>query len=184
MKTVDVLRDPAGRNFLREFPVRQCKTPAICPVRNLEFYMDLSRASEISLSNRYLFRPTSKNGRGVIDAFSRFSFLLFKRDSLFLNALGIHDGESTHSFRDGTAILLRLHNASKENVAHHNRWKSTEMVDLYTQIDKVMGSTRLSASASNPLDVNGETLIERLGSQLQGSNLLIGFKPAFVGQLL
>ena len=48
------------------------------------------------------------------------------------------------------------------------------MVDRYTQIDKVMGSTCFSASASNPLDVNGETLVERLGSQFRDSNLLIG----------
>jgi len=193
VKTVDVLRNPDGHNFLihqrigktlrgkrtRAFPVRQCKNPAICPVRNLEFYMDLSRASGISLSNGYLFRPTSKNGRGVTDA----PFLVSAvqaRLSLYLNALGIHDGESTHSFRGGTAILLRLLGASKEDVAHHIGWKSTEMVDLYTQIDKVMGSTSPGTSASNPLDVNGEALVERLGSQFRDSNLLIGFKPAFV----
>ena len=167
---MDVLRDPDGRNFLRVFPVRQCKNPAICPVRNLEFYMDLSRVLGIGLSNGYLFRPTSKNRRGVIDA----PFLVSAVQtglSLFLNALGIHDGESTHSFRGGTAILLRLLGASKEDVAHHIRWKSTEMVDLYTQIDKVMGSTRLSASATNPLDINGETLVGRRRSQFQGSNL-------------
>ena len=93
VKTVDVLRNPDGRNILihqrigktlrgrrtRAFPVRQCKNLAIFLVRNLEFYMDLSKASGISLSNDYLFRPTSKNGRGVIAP--HFSFLLFKRDS-------------------------------------------------------------------------------------------------------
>lgn len=141
--------------------------------------MDISRAAGISLSNGYLFRPTSKNGRGIIGA----PFLISAvraRLSLYLNALGIHDGKSTHSFRGGTAILLKPLGASKEDVAQHIEWKSTEMVGLYTQIDKVMGSTRLSASASNPLDEKREALAERLGAQFRESSLLIDLKPAFV----
>jgi integrase len=77
VKTVNILPNPDGRNLLihqrvgktlrgkrtRAFPIRQCKNPAICPVRNLEFYMDLSRTSGLNLLDGYLFRPTSKNGR-------------------------------------------------------------------------------------------------------------------------
>ena len=102
------------------------------------------------------------------------------RISFYLNALHVNDGESTHSFRSGTAILLRLLGASKDDVVRHIGWKSTEMVDLYTQIDKVVGISSPRISAQNPLDLNNELLVEKLGSQFRESNLLIGFKPAFV----
>ena len=118
VKTVDVLRNPDGKNVLihqrigktlrgkrtRVFPVRQCENPAICPVRNLEFYMELCKASGMSLQSGYLFRPTSRSGK-ILDA----PFLapsVQARLTLYLDAMGANDGESTHSFRGGTAILL------------------------------------------------------------------------------
>ena len=89
VKAVDALRNSDGRNILihqrigktlrrrrtRAFPVSQCKNPAIFPIRNLEFYMDLGNKPFKLLP----FSPNSKNGRGVIAP--HFSFLLFKRDS-------------------------------------------------------------------------------------------------------
>ena len=92
VKAVDALRNSDGRNILihqrigktlrgrrtRAFPVSQCKNPAIFPIRNLEFYMDLGNKPFKLLP----FSPNSKNGRGVIAP--HFSFLLFKRDSCSL----------------------------------------------------------------------------------------------------
>ena len=128
VKAVDALRNSDGRNILihqrigktlrrrrtRAFPVRQCKNPAIFPVRNLEFYMDLG-------NKPFKLLPFSPNFKEWTWSY-RAPFLVSvvqARLSLYLNAFGMHDGESTHSFRGGTAILFRLLGVSKEDVAHH-----------------------------------------------------------------
>ena len=100
---------------------------------------------------------------------------------MYLKELGIYDGESPHSFRSGTAIMLRLLGASKEDVARHVGWQSTQMVDLYTQTDKVLGiSSSTPTPASNPLNMDDEVLMERISSEFRGKNLLLGYRSAFV----
>jgi len=188
-----VLQNAGGQNLLihqrigktvrgkktKTIPIRPCANPALCPVQNLRFYVDLCKAAGIDLSHGYLFRPTSPKG-SVINA----PFLapaVCSRLTTYLSKLGIYEGESPHSFRSGTAIMLRLLGASKEDVARHIGWQSTQMVDLYTQTDKVMGTSSTSPTpASNPLNLDDEVLIERIRAEFREKNLLIGFKPAFV----
>ena len=193
VKTVDVLEDSDGKNLVihqrigktlrgrktRVIPIRLCSNPVICPVKNLRFYVQYCRAANIDISTGYLFRPTSPTGC-VLDA----PFLassVHGRLTMYLKELGIYDGESPHSFRSGTAIMLRLLGASKEDVARHVGWQSTQMVDLYTQTDKVLGiSSSTPTPASNPLNMDDEVLMERISSEFRGKNLLLGYRSAFV----
>jgi hypothetical protein len=55
------------------------------------------------------------------------------------------------------------------------------MVDLYTQTEKVTGVSSICPTpASNPPNLDDETLVQRITSEFQEKNLLVGFKPAFL----
>lgn len=193
IKTIDILQDDNGQNFLihqrigktlrgsrtRAVPVRSCANPAICPVQNLRFYVKFCKAAGINLCDGYLFRTTTPKGLVTNSPF--LISAVRSRLVTYLTKLGIYEGETPHSFRSGTAILLRLLGATKEEVAHHIGWQSTQMVDLYTQTGKVMGSKASKPTpASNPINIEDEDLVEKIGLEFREKNLLVGFKPAFV----
>ena len=91
IKTVDVLKHPDGSSLLfhqrvgktlrgknsRAFAVKQTANPAICPVRNLQFFVELCNSMQLDLSAGFLFRPTSKK---VVSLMPPFSPLPFKPD--------------------------------------------------------------------------------------------------------
>jgi len=78
---MDVLKHPDGSSLLFHqrvgktlrgklsiaFAVKQTANPAICPVRNLQFFVNLCMAMNVDLSAGFLFRPTSKKG-GILNA--------------------------------------------------------------------------------------------------------------------
>ena len=111
IETIDVLNHPDGSSLqfhqhvgktLREklsraFGVKQTANPAICPVRNLQFFVNLCMAMNVNLSIGFLFRPTSKKG-GILNApllASTFQARLIK----YLSSLGINEGESCQILR-------------------------------------------------------------------------------------
>lgn len=195
LKTADILRNPDGKSLLihqrigkslrgnvsRPFPVRQCKNPAICPVKNLRFYRELCKAMKINLGHGFLFRTTTKE-----DKVSSSPFLVTAGQArliTYLTSLGINENETIHWFRGGTAILLSLLGASKEDVARHIGWCSTRMVDHYTQVDKVLAADQ-AADASEKLNNSvlpqgNKTTAKNLGAKFREWNNLVGFKPFF-----
>ena len=152
IKTVDVLKHPDGSSLLfhqrvgktlrgktsRAFAVKQTANPAICPVRNLQFFVELCNSMRLDLSAGFLFRPTCKKG-GVVNA-PLLASTVQARLVKYLSSLGINDGETVHRLRSGTSIRLRLLGVSREDVAEHIGWRSTALVDYYTQVDKVMSA--------------------------------------------
>ena len=120
----------------RAFAVNQTANPAICPARNLQFFVDLCTSMRVFLSTGFLSRPTSRK-RGIRNA-PLLASTMQARLIKCLSSLGINKGESVHAFRAGNSILLRLLGVYKEEVARHIGWKSTALVDYYTQVDKVM----------------------------------------------
>ena len=143
-----MLRHPDGTSLLfhqrvgktlrgkhsRAFAVKQTANPAICPVRNLQFFVNLCTSMRLDLSSGFLFRPTSKKG-GILNA-PLLASTVQARLIKYLSSLGINDDESVHGFRAGNSILLRLLGVSREEVAEHIGWKSTALVDYYTQVQK------------------------------------------------
>ncbi|KAK2549405.1 hypothetical protein P5673_030076 [Acropora cervicornis] len=131
IKMIDGFKHPYGSSLLfhqrvgktfrgklsKAFAVKQTANPAICPVRNLQFFVNLCTAINVDLSAEFLFRPTSKQG-GILNApllASTVQATLIK----YLSSLGINEGESVYCFRAGNSILLRLLGVSKEKVAKH-----------------------------------------------------------------
>ena len=193
IKTVDVLKHPDGSSLLfhqrvgktlrgktsRAFAVKQTANPAICPVRNLQFFVELCNSVRLDLSAGFLFRPTSKKG-GVVNA-PLLASTVQARLVKYLSSLGINDGETVHGFRSGTSILLRLLGVSREDVAKHIGWKSTALVDYYTQVDKVMSAdTSSNTLACSTVDFGRGSSAELLGNTFRKLNCLAGFTPAFL----
>jgi hypothetical protein len=192
MKTVDILQHPDGKSLLiyqrvgksiretavRPIPLHPSKNPSVCPVENLKFYRTLCHAMQLDLASGFLFRTTANH-----TSISTSPFLVSAAQArllTYLKFLGLYTNETVHGFRGGTAILLRLLGASKDDIAEHIRWSSTRMVDHYTQANKVLtaGDTvdRLNESI---LPVAGHTPAEDLGTQFQNCDQLLNFKPFF-----
>ena len=167
------------RKLSRAFAVKQTANPAICPVRNLQFFINLCTAMKVDLSPGFLFRPTSQTG-GILNApllASTVQARLFR----YLSSLSINEGESVHGFRARNSILLRLLGVSKEEVAKHISWKSTALVDYYTQVQKVMNTAAVSdALACSTIDNGNGSPAEHLGNTFRECNILFGFTLAFV----
>lgn len=101
---IDVLKHPEGSSLLfhqrvgktlrgktsRAFAVKQTANPAICPVRKLQFFVELCNSRRLHLSSGFLFRPTSKNG-GIVNA-SLLASTVQARLVKYLSFLGINDG--------------------------------------------------------------------------------------------
>lgn len=197
IKTVDVLKHPDGSSLLfhqrvgktlrgktsRAFAVEQTANPAICPVRNLQFFVELCNSMRLDLSAGFLFCPTSKKG-GVVNA-PLLASTVQARLVKYLSSLAINDGETVHGFRSGTSILLRLLGVSREDVAKHIGWKSTALVDYYTQVDKVMSAdTSSNTLACSTVDFGRGSSVELLGNTFRKLNSLAGFTPAFLSTFL
>ena len=71
---------------------------------------------------------------------------------------------------------------SREEVAKHIGWKSTALVDYYTQqVEKVMtSSTSSDALARSTRDSGSGSSAEHLGNTFRKCNILAGFTPAFL----
>ena len=70
---------------------------------------------------------------------------------------------------------------SKEDVAKHIGWKSTALVDYYTQVQKVMNMSTVSdALACSTIDSGNSSPAEHLGNTFRECNILSGFTLAFV----
>ena len=63
----------------------------------------------------------------------------------------------------------------------HIGWKSTALVDYYTQVQKVMNTSVVSdALARSAVDNGNGSPAEHLGNTLRECNILSGFTLAFV----
>lgn len=158
----------------RAFAVKQTADPAICPVRNLQFFVNLCTAMNVDLSAGFLFRPTSKKG-GILNA-TLLASTVQARLITYLSSLGINESESVHGFRAGNSILLRLLGVSKQEVAKHIGWKSSALADYYTQVQKVMNTSAVSDALARSTTDNGNgSPAEHLGNTFRECNIVSGF---------
>ena len=95
----------------RAFAVKQTANPAICPVRNLQFFVNLCSAMNVNLSAGFLFRPTSKKG-GILNA-PLLASTVQARLVKYLSSLGINEGESVHELHS-SKTFRRVQRRSSE----------------------------------------------------------------------
>lgn len=192
LKTVDILQNPNGKSLLihqrvgkslrggstKPIPIRSSGNPAICPVDNLRFYRSMCQAMHINLRKGFLFRTTTRHSAVSCSPF--LASAAQARLVTYLTSLDLYKNETIHGFRGGTAILLTLLGATKDEIAGHIGWCSTNMVDHYTQVEKVLaaGDTSYKLGVSTVPEA-GHILAEELGTEFRKRNNLVGFEPFF-----
>jgi hypothetical protein len=90
-----------GKNT-NTFMAKKCRVPMFCPVANLRLYIDLCNLMSIDLRVGYLFRSTDK--KGIVTGKPFIGSAIANRLTLHLETLGIHNGDTMHSFRSGCTI--------------------------------------------------------------------------------
>lgn len=142
-----------GKGSTNTFMVKKCQNRSVCPVDNTNLYIQLSDLMKIDLRQGYLFRTIDRKGRVSDSPF--IGSAVANRLTLHLKTLGIHEGETIHSFRSGCSITLSMMGVSTEDVARHVGWKSLVTAEYYSQCSRVMdpgraASALVTATSSTP----------------------------------
>lgn len=122
--------------------MRRCRNLVVCPVKNFERYIAVTKSIKINLGQGFLFRIT-KGNNVTQEPFS--GSAVHRRLKFYLDQIQANDGETPHSSRSGCSIALSWLGASKEAVANHVGWASTKMVDHYNDLRSIL---RPDASAA------------------------------------
>ena len=162
----------------RPVSIRALGNTEICPIANLQFYRQICIAMGIDLSTGFLFRTTTN--RKAVSTSPFLAAAAQARLVTYLTSLGLYTNETVHGFRAGTAILLTLLGASKDDVAKHVGWCSSLMVNHYTRErrvppkDDVWAKLDLSTSPGND---HPQAAV--LGAEFQARSDLTDFEPFF-----
>ena len=162
------------------FMVKKCQDGVICPVSNLELYVRLCDLMQINLRDGYLFR--SLNSRGEVSNSPFIGSAVANRLTRHLQATGIHDGETMHSFRSGCSITLSMLGVPPEEVASHVGWRSLDSFKYYCQTDKVLGLNHAASVLADSTSVrpdDPEPQAAAVGHMYSAHNSLNGLSPAF-----
>lgn len=157
------------------FGIKRCQNTKICAVAAIERYISISRGLRIDLSEGFLFRPTSKSG-GIINT-PISSEAMGNRLNTYLKELGIHEGETAHSFRSGSAITLALTGASLADIMSHVGWGREHTARYYMQLAKVLQFDSVSSRLADAVDSHQTTA--ELTRLYQDLNRLKDFATAF-----
>ena len=103
-----------------------------CPVLALAAYIQGARDLGVDLDTGFVFRMTTPDGRVLPGRISQPA--MNKRLELHLRAIGVFEGETTHSLRGGCAIVLRLLHDSEGDARGHIGWKSKTSWDHYSRM--------------------------------------------------
>jgi integrase len=144
-------------------------------VKGIESYMSMASSLQIDLSDGYLFRTTSKDG--LITSGSVSSEALNRRLKIYLDELGISEGETAHSFRSGCAISLALTGSHLADIIEHVGWEREHTANYYMQLAKVLRNDRVSAQLAEALQDNSTT--EERTTRYREMNSLKDFALAF-----
>ena len=109
----------------------RCNSVECCPVRAMDDYITASRSLGLDLSTGYVFRKLSKIGTVLDKPLTQSG--MSRRLSKYLSAIGIFEGETTHSLRGGAAVLLKLNHECDEQAAKHIGWKSMSVWEHYAR---------------------------------------------------
>ena len=99
-------------------------------------HLNICRLVSIGISQGYLFRATSKAGHISDKPFIGSS--VYNRFKQYLKDAGLDGGETPHSLRAGCSITLKLLEFFKFDIAKHIGWRSTSMVDHYTDLEQIV----------------------------------------------
>ena len=129
--------------------MRRCRNLIVCPVKNFERYIAVTKSIIINLGQGFLIRVT-KGNNVTQEPFT--GSAIHGRLKFYLDQIQANDGETPHCSRGGCSITLSLLGASKEAIADHVGWLSTKMIDHYNDLRIILRpdapAALLSAEAS------------------------------------
>ena len=159
--------------------VKKCSDTSVCPVSNLRLYVQLCDLMAVNLRDGHLFRTTNKT---AVSTSPFIASAVANRLVQHLKTLGIHNGESMHSFRSGCSITLSLLGVSSEEVARHVGWRSLDTAEYYTQTKKVMNMSNTASVLASSTAVTPSAAVASASSVAQvfrAKNELRDFSLAF-----
>lgn len=126
-KTVSV-KDP------REVILFYSPLAEFCPAQGLVDYLHFCAQNNLLLSDCYVFRPLNHK----FDALNHTPFTSSSANArlkIYLQRLGIWNGETPHSTRSACALTLLWLGIDSEKIKDHVGWKSDTMLQHYTAIN-------------------------------------------------
>lgn len=125
----------------------------ICPVAHLKEYFRISSDIGVILGDGHLFRVKDNITNTIVDKPVSSSAMSDRLKSHLL-AINMYAGESTHSARRGTALVLRMMGVSDDSISEHMGWGSNIMLDHYAKLGGLCGrhgvASTLSRATSAP----------------------------------
>ena len=175
---ITLLAKPIGGKDANTFMIKKCRDPVFCPVANLRLYVNLCDLMSIDLRDGHLFRSTDK--KGAVSGKPFIGSAIANRLSLHLASLGIHYGETMHSFCT-MHITMSLIGVSPEDIARHVGWKSLQTAEYYTQTGKVMKMSHAASALADSTSVAGTdpSAAVSVAELFRVKNELRGFTLAF-----
>ena len=134
---------------------------------------------EVELRDGFLFRTLSP--RGEVSQSPFVGSAVANRLTLHLKDIGLHEGETMHSFRSGCSITLSTLGATPEEVAQHAGWRTRSSLDHYCKLDKVFGMQRTAtlAESTSKCESTGEAAATIIGREFTKQNVMSGTEQAF-----
>lgn len=130
------------------FSLMRSKDQDICPVLHLERYVKIARSMKIDLRQGYLFRMMDMKCRSIIDKGAS-SSCMTDRLRLHLKAIGLYEGETSHSSRRGCSITLRMLGVPDCKINEHLGWKQQGMIKHYATIGGLCSPSGVAATLSD-----------------------------------
>lgn len=135
------------------FGIRRHSNPAICPVRAIEVYVNVSSAFGVNLSSGFLLRPLSFQGAVINKQISTSAM----QDRLLghLQNAGLYEGETLHSFRAGATLTLALSGSQLADIMSHVGWRTAATASSYLKLAQVLrpgGPSELISATDAAID--------------------------------
>lgn len=104
----------------------------LCPVAELERYLNELGKLGLDFKGGYLFRPCAKSGGCIVSNTYVSASTMNPRLRKLLIEAGLWNGETPHSFRGGCAMMLKMMGVSDDDIKSHVGWSSEKMLKRYT----------------------------------------------------
>ena len=171
-----------GKSFDVHHPnnyvVLKSKDMDICPILHLKAYIKHALDIGIDLHAGYLFL-TRHNITHQITAKPVSSNLMADRLKTHLSSINMYQGESGHSTRRGSSLLLlMLGQVDDQAISNHVGWRSANMLRHYANVGKLMGPSSVASRLSEASDrTNGISQLEEASLELNKISNLKKFYP-------
>ena len=135
------------------FGIRHRSNPAICLVRAIEVYVNISSALGVNLSRGFLLHSLFSQGAVINKQISTSAM----QDRLrgYLQNAGLYQGETLHSFRAGAALTLALSRSQLADIMSYVEWYSVPTTSYYLKLAQVLqpgGPSELLSATDAAID--------------------------------